>query len=59
MLDYGILTDYTTGKAICPATREEWLKSKAAGATGVFELTGDGRTVFVAGGPQAVDEGEM
>jgi hypothetical protein len=48
--DYGILTDYRTGEQIRPATAAEHARSLAAGETGAFEL--DGRSVFVAGGPE-------
>jgi len=56
MSDYGILTDFWTGKPIRPATAAEWrqcadaLISRAA-ATGLFSLAG--RDVFVEGGPVA------
>lgn len=48
--EYGILTDYTTGEEIRPATTDEHARSLAAGETGAFDL--DGRVVFVAGGPE-------
>jgi hypothetical protein len=48
--DYGTLNDYRTGEPIRPATAAEHASSLAAGETGVFEL--DGRSVFVAGGPE-------
>jgi hypothetical protein len=49
--DYGTLTDYVTGEQIRPATAAEHARSLAAGETGAFEL--DGRSVFVAGGPES------
>ncbi len=36
--DYGILTDYTTGEAIRPATEAERDASRAAGGPGVFRV---------------------
>jgi hypothetical protein len=48
--DYGTLTDYRTGEQVRPATAAEHARSLAAGETGAFEL--DGRSVFVAGGPE-------
>jgi hypothetical protein len=49
--EYGILTDYITGEPIRPATADEHARSLAASEVGAFDL--DGRTVFVAGGPEA------
>lgn len=50
--DYGTLTDYVTGEAIRPATRDEWLTSIRAGETGAYR-DDDGRDLFVAGGPES------
>jgi hypothetical protein len=52
---YGTLTDYNTGKAIRPATRDEWLASIRAGETGAFR-DDDSRVVFVAGGPESEED---
>jgi hypothetical protein len=48
--EYGILTDYTTGEQLRPATADEHARSLAASEVGAFDL--DGRTVFVEGGPE-------
>lgn len=48
--EHGMLTDYTTGEDIRPATWDELQQSRQAGETGAFDL--DGQTVFVAGGPE-------
>lgn len=51
--DYGILTDYTTGQAIRPATEREHFLSSEASPAGVFVSDDDpARAVFVAGGPE-------
>jgi len=49
---YGILTDYTTGEELRAATAEEHARSLAAGETGAYRDE-DGRSVFVAGGPES------
>jgi hypothetical protein len=54
--EYGTLTDYTTGEQIRPATADEHARSLAASEVGAFEL--DGRSVFVAGGPETVEPRE-
>jgi len=51
-IQYGMLTDYTTGRPIRPATREEWERSMAAGATGAWQRDG-GAVVYVDGGPES------
>jgi hypothetical protein len=43
--DYGTLTDYGTGEAIRPATRDEALESYEAGPEGAIES--NGRSVYV------------
>jgi hypothetical protein len=56
--EYGTLTDYTTGEAIRPATRDEWemtIQSVRAGHDqGVWRDTdiNDGHPVYVDGGPE-------
>lgn len=47
---YGILTDYTTGDQIRPATRDELHASLDAGYEGVIEVAG--QAVFVDGGDE-------
>jgi hypothetical protein len=59
MSTYGTLTDYQTGESLRPATAAEWRRTADAvndnlspgSYTGGFDL--DGRTVYVAGGPEA------
>lgn len=55
MSDYGTLTDYVTGEEIRPATRDEWLTSIQVGEIGAYR-DDDGRSVFVAGGPESEDD---
>lgn len=62
MSEYGTLTDYTTGKEIRPATRDEWQMSVKSMAEGHDEGVwrdgdiNDGHPVFVAGGPESVED---
>lgn len=48
---YGTLTDYRTGEPIRPAAADEHARSLASEYDGAF-TDNDGRTVFVAGGPE-------
>jgi hypothetical protein len=53
-MEYGTVVDQHSNTNIRAASRDEWLTSVRAGESGTFDL--DGRTVFVAGGPETEDD---
>lgn len=57
--DYGIVTDYSTGEPVRPATHEEWWRTRGPRPRGLPDATGmwaddDGRVVYVNCGEGAI-----